>query len=231
MEEAKTKGVAFANVRSFALERFGADGWEAVLQPLAPADREALLGFVPVGWYSLPLYARLIRTLDEVHGYGDLALVVQLGRFEAERDLTTIHRMFLRLANPAYAVEKLGEYWRRFHDTGDWDLTRENESHVTGYLDNWGCVDNALCRELVGYMGRMLELVGAKNVILEHPRCRALGADRCFFRCRWGDSVRADASGPYRAYDAAPKSGPTTAPGQGAAPGPRPEAQGSGPRR
>ncbi len=190
--EAKTKGVGFANVRVFATERFGADGWNGVLEKLTPADRDELQGMVPIGWYSLALYARVIRALDEVHGYGDLALVVQLGRFEVERDLTTIHRVFLRLANPAYTIEKFGEYWRRFHDSGRWELTRESDSHITGFLDEWGYVDHALCRELVGYMGRCLELVGAKNVIMEHPACRGRGEPRCFFRARWGSSSRAE---------------------------------------
>jgi len=188
---ARTKGVGFVNVRTFVAERFGDGAWNAMLARLSREDRGELMAILPVGWYSLELYARLIRALDEVHGYGDLALVVQLGRFEAERDLTTIHRVFLRLANPAYVVEKSGEYWRRFHDTGTWTLTRESDSHITGTLDEWGYVDHALCRELVGYMGRCLELVGAKNVLFEHPLCRARGDARCYFQARWG-ATRAD---------------------------------------
>jgi hypothetical protein len=183
--EARTKGVGFVNVKSFATERFGANAWDAVLERLAPEDREELSSIVSVGWYSLPLYARLIHALDDVHGYGDLSLVVQLGRYEAERDLTTIHRIFLRFTNPAFIVEKTGEFWKRFHDTGEWKVEREPNG-VAGTLEGWGCVDHALCRELVGYLSRVLELVGAKNVVFEHPRCRARGDGQCFFRARWG---------------------------------------------
>jgi hypothetical protein len=32
-----------------------------------------------------------------------------LGRFQAERDLKTFHRVFLRFANPAYTVSKTTE--------------------------------------------------------------------------------------------------------------------------
>jgi hypothetical protein len=188
----KTKGVGFVNVRAFAVERFGAGGYTAVTERLTPADRAELDSVVPVGWYSLGLYARVIRALDEVHGYGDLSLVLQLGRYEAERDLTTIHRVFLRLANPAYVVEKFGDYWRRFHDSGRWELIRESDTQVSGYLDEWGYVDHALCRELVGYMGRLLELVGARNVVMEHPKCRGRGDARCFFRGRWGTNVASE---------------------------------------
>ncbi len=183
---AKTKGVGFINVKNFVTERFGAAGWDAVTGRLSPEDRDELSSAVSVGWYSLPLYARLIRVLDEVHGYGDLALVVQLGRYEAERDLTTIHRAFLRFFNPAFIVEKFAEYWKRFHDSGEWVAVRDSDRQITATLANWGCVDHALCRELVGYFTRTLELVGAKNVIVEHPKCRAKGEGQCVFRARWG---------------------------------------------
>jgi hypothetical protein len=189
-EEAKTKGVGFTNVRAFTMDRFGGEaGWRAVLEQLPAKDREELQSVIPVGWYSLPMYARLIRVLDKVHGQGDLSLMKDLGRYEAEKDLKTIHRVFLRFTNPAFIVEKTSEYWRRFHDTGTWNVVREggpNGHGVSAVLDGWGCVDAALCRELVAYLTRVLELAGAKNVVLEHPKCRGRADPQCIFRGRWG---------------------------------------------
>lgn len=45
----------------------------------------------------------------------------------------------------------------------------------------WGGVDVALCRELVGYLGRTLELLGGRDVTMEHRRCRARGDSICEF--------------------------------------------------
>lgn len=188
---ARTKGIAFAHTRLFVEETFGAAGWERVLGRLLPADRAEVESVISVGWYDLGSYARLLRAIDEAHGTGDLSLVVQNGRFQSERDLSTIQRLFFRLANPAYAVEKITDYWRRFHDTGSWEVNRVSESEVTGALHDWGVVDRALCRELTGYMGRVLELVGAKHVIMEHTRCRALGDDVCGYRARWSAGKKA----------------------------------------
>lgn len=183
---AKTKGISFHNVRTFTLERYALDGWVSVLAQLMPEDRRELDAMVPVGWYSLALYARLIRALDQVHGAEDLALVLQLGRYEAERDLTTIQRAFLRMASPAFLLEKSAEYWRRFHDTGQWVIEREGATRVRAYLDGWGVVDSALCRELIGYVSRAFELVGAKNVRMDHTQCRSSGSERCLFLGTWG---------------------------------------------
>ncbi|MEO6418341.1 MAG: 4-vinyl reductase [Polyangiaceae bacterium] len=149
-------------------------------------ERASLEGIVSVGWYSLPLYAKLIRAVDQAHGKANLALLSDLGRFEAETDLTTLYRFILRLANPAFVVEKTGELWRRYHDTGSWTMTRVNDTAVDGVLEGWGHVDEALCVEALAYMARCLELVGARNVVAEHPRCRARGDADCLFRGRWG---------------------------------------------
>jgi hypothetical protein len=131
----------------------------------------------------------LIHAIDEVHGAGDLGLVVQLGRFEAERDVTTIYRIMFRLVNPGTVVQKTTDYWRKFHDTGSWEMMRQGSQEIQGVLTGWGVVDHALCRELVGYFSRVLELVGAQGVIVEHPECRARGYTRCFFRARWGTTA------------------------------------------
>lgn len=195
-DEAKTKGVGFSNVKAFAIERYGQDGWEKVLAELTQPERDELAAIVAVGWYSLSFYAKLIRVVDKVHGYGDLGLLLQLGRYEAEKDLTTLHRMLLRLASPAFAVEKTAEYWRRFHDTGAWTMSREGDSALRGVLEGWGCVDVALCRELQGYLMRTMELVGAKNVTCEHVRCRAKGDPACVFIGKWGRLVQASVSPP-----------------------------------
>ena len=182
---ARTKGVGFCNVRSFTIERFGADGWARLLAAMAPDDREVLASVIGVGWYDLALYARLIRRLDGMHGQSDLGLVAELGRYEAEQDLTTIHRLFMRLANPAFVIEKAAEYWRRFHDTGEFHVTRDGPTRLHGTLDGWGVVDSALCREVAAYISRLLELVGAKDVRIQHPRCRAHGEEVCAFVMNW----------------------------------------------
>ncbi len=182
---AKTKGIGFTNVRKFTTARFGEAGWTAVVDALSKEDRDELQAVIPMGWYSLSLYARLIHALAKVHGGGDLAFIKELGRFEAEQDLTTIHRVFLRFTNPAFIVEKTSEYWRRFHDTGTWNVTRDDHG-VSAVLDGWGVVDAALCREVVAYLTRVLELVGAKNVVVEHPKCRGRADPQCLFRARWG---------------------------------------------
>jgi hypothetical protein len=181
---ARTKGHTFGHVQRFSKERFGERAWPDLLSELSSSDQQALAEVVAVGWYDLDLYARLIRALDNRYGRGDLALLDDLGRYEAEQDYRGIFRLFFRMASPAYMVEKTADYWRRFHDAGDWAIERRGSTAVWGALSGWG-VDDALCRELVAYVKRAIELVGGKDVSLEHPRCRARGSSRCEYLMNW----------------------------------------------
>jgi hypothetical protein len=181
----QTKGVGFTNVRAFVQDRFGADGWAALLASFPDADRAVLEGVVPVGWYDLALYARLIGAVDRRFGNGDLRLVRELGRFEAEKDLTTIHQFFLRLMNPSIVIEQTSKYWRRFHDTGEWETERIEDRGAVARLSGWAVVDAALCEELGAYLTRLLELCGCREVVMEHRTCRVRGDAVCELRARW----------------------------------------------
>jgi len=183
----KTKGIGFVALREFVFDRYGLDGWTDVLAELSSGDRAALEGIVTMGWYSLPLYARSLRAVDKVRGTGDLELIFQLGKYQAERDLTTVHRAFLRIANPSFILEQSAEYWGRFHDSGTWTVERLGPTRVRAYLDGWAHVDAALCREVSGYLLKAFELVGARNPWLDHAQCRARGSARCLFAGGWGE--------------------------------------------
>lgn len=179
-----TKGVGFVNVRAFVYERFGESGWQKVVGAMQPEDRTLLEGLVPVGWYELAAYARLIRAVDRQLGGDDLRLVEKLGRYEATRDLTTIHRLFMRAANPGLILAKTTELWRRFHDSGRWTVVREGKS-ATGTLEGWGVVDAALCAELTGYIQGIIEVGTGRDVKVLHTQCRALGHSACVFAGQW----------------------------------------------
>ena len=181
---ALTKGIGFLNVRSFVRERFGDAAWDRVCASLTAADLATVLAVAGVGWYDLNVYARLIRGVDAGCGAGDLRLLSDLGRYEAEKDMNVLYRVLLRVASPALIVEKTGAFWNRFHDTGKWEVER-GDNRVTGVLSDWGVVDAALCNETLHYMARLLELVGAKEVHGAHPRCRAQGQETCKFEMSW----------------------------------------------
>jgi DNA-binding CsgD family transcriptional regulator len=201
-----TKGVRMTNLHAFVAQRFGIGAWEALIEPLAAPDRAVLGAVVAAGWYDHALRARLVRGLSARFG---AAVAVALGRYEADLDLTTVHRWFLRLVRPSFAIRNMNHYWRRSDDSGRW-TSEVRDGVIVARLHGWEPVEPALCHTLQGYLGRTLELLGGGDVTVEHTRCRAGGDPYCEFRTadfraegcvRWSDTAVTPGDLPSIAYE------------------------------
>ncbi len=179
-----TKGLSFNNIILFTRERFGPQGWDALLERMSRDDQQVLTSMVPVGWYDLRLYARVVNQMVELYGHGKLDVVEDYGRFSAERDIGTFYKLLFRITSPGLIFDQAMKLWDRIQNTGVWQVQR-GDHRAIGTLSNWGCVDAALCRELVGYMEAMLAHGNCKRVKVEHPSCRVRGAPACVFTGVW----------------------------------------------
>lgn len=177
------KGIGFVNVRNYVLEVHGSERWEEVLKTLSRSDRHEVEAAVAVGWYDVVHFAQLLRSIDQVCGRGDLRLLEKVGAYEAEQDFNRVLRVFLRVLSPAYIFKAEARLWSHFQDTGTWNSVRV-DGGVNATLQGWA-VDAALCRELSGYLVKVVEFTGGRNVSVEHNTCRALGDSRCVFEYRW----------------------------------------------
>lgn len=182
---ARIRGRVLSNAQRFVVDQFGDDGWRAVLGALPKADTDTLAGVVSVGWYDIGLYDRVHEAIRDVLGVRDAHVMDRLGRYCAEHDLTTVHRVFFRMANPAFLIEKHADYWRRYQDSGDWTIVRERETRARATLAGWGSKSEASCARLASYVARMVELIGQKNVRVTRPKCRARGDAVCELVIEW----------------------------------------------
>jgi hypothetical protein len=182
---ANSKGRTILNARDFVVARDGNEGWRQVVALLSTEDRDALHAMVPVGWYDILLNDRVNRAIVDALGRGKTDVIEALGRYSAAEDLRTIHRLFLRMANPAFVLERLAEFWGRYQDSGSWTVVREAPNRVHATLAGWGSRDEATCIRLAAYTRRLFELVGAKGVFLERRACRARGDAACVFVGGW----------------------------------------------
>jgi hypothetical protein len=179
------KGLSLVAVRDYVLQKAGREAWASVLAALPSEDADAVSGAVGVGWYPLDLYAGLLRAVDTKLGEGDLSTIAPIARFEAERDVPTIHRLLLKMVKPAYVAEKMAELWPRYHTTGQLRIERRGDRAIDATLVDWAA-DEVLCLGFQSYCQRALELAGARDVRFAHSTCRARGAAECFFKVKWG---------------------------------------------
>jgi DNA-binding CsgD family transcriptional regulator len=176
------RGVKLASKRAFVQEHLGENAWEGVLRRLPEEDCARLGALDSAAWYEEAGDARLLQAARTGLGLDESRLLA-LGRTEVERELSAGTRCFLRLVRPSYALHNLDLYWRRTHDTGQW-RTCQRSGELVAELHGWERVDRAACVTVLGGLGRLLELLGARVGALEHPRCRAEGHPVCVFQTR-----------------------------------------------
>jgi predicted hydrocarbon binding protein len=182
---ANTKGTGFVALKSFVTRRFGYEGWKLYLGRVEPRERNDIEMPSAQAWYDLGIWIRSLHVLKDVFGEEVPRVVYEFGRHEADRDLNTLQRLFLRMANPAYVIEKATEYWRKFCDFGRWQVERKGSNSATATLTGVPVADDLYCLEMTGYIYRLFELVGAKNVHVEHAHCRSRGDDNCVWNGSW----------------------------------------------
>lgn len=179
----RMKGIGFANVHHYVLTKHGQSAWQKVLESLAAPDRREVESSVAVGWYSTQLFGRLLRAVDRICGDGDLRILRDVGAFEADLDTHRSLRFLIRILHPSAIFTAERRLWSHFHDSGQWTF-KSIPKGMDGRLDGWA-VDLALCTELSGYLVRMVEFTGGKQVTVDHPECRGTGAASCLYQFRW----------------------------------------------
>ncbi len=179
---AQIKGITTADLRVFAAQHNAIDRLREVLEE---RDRRWFDGAVAVAWYDLDHQMRALAALPRAIGRSDAEAWREFGRFSAARHVNRIHRIFFRFAHPALVLEKAGQFWSRFYDTGVWAVTRESPTRARGDLRGFARPSDAHCTFLTAYVGALFENIGARSVCSTHPTCEARGADRCSFVVEW----------------------------------------------
>ena len=185
MPEPQLKGSAYLSTLAFIETHFGATAKERVLARLSDEDR-ALFGHMvlPIQWYPLAPFPRLLRAMDAEVGRGDLSLVIERGTWAALQDMRTVHKVLLKLVTAQWVVEKGMKLWPNFHTSGRWESKRQGDRGARATLHDLGVVDDAMCATLKGWIVGLLELAG-KRATVDHAECRARGAATCVFHVSW----------------------------------------------
>jgi predicted hydrocarbon binding protein len=177
----------YVSTFAFIEHRFGADAKSAVLRRLGDADRELLGGIVlPITWYPLAPFGRLLRAMDGELGRGDFSLITERGQWTATRDLHTLRKAILKFVTIPWVISKGASLWPQFHDTGRWEVRQMGSEHAVAELYDLGVVDDAICASIRGWILGLAGLsAGDKKIEARHATCRAKGDVACVYEVRW----------------------------------------------
>jgi hypothetical protein len=113
------------------LTRVGGDRWGVVL---------------PMAWYEVDLLNRVLGEASKRAGISVEDMTAEIARMNAEKDLTSIYRFFLRVAQPQRVLAYTPRLWRTYVSFGDAHAIKNERGHyigrgdgLTAELVDWAC--------------------------------------------------------------------------------------------
>lgn len=179
------KGSVLKGRLHYIEEHWGRDAIQQVLAALPAADAAKLRLVLTLKWYPFALGEALDEAIVSVLGNGDTGVFDKLGEASAETNLSTVHRSFLTPGRPQAFMAKAPQIFQLYYEQGHrtYEQTGEHSGVLTTYdAEVFSAPD---CLTVIGWYRKALTMCGATEVRIEHPQCRAKGADVCRYALSW----------------------------------------------
>ena len=106
------------------------------------------------------------------------------GREGASDAVKGIYRFFALVLTPTALLSKASQMWSSLYNRGELKVEDQTANSARIRLVNFPS-ELAGCARITGWMERMAELTGAKNVQVQQTQCYAKGAPHCEWSVRW----------------------------------------------
>lgn len=164
---------------------------------LTLAQRDAVLKLLP-GDYALRLRGPVLATetipvmvlnkLTEEAAKAKGEPVEQFarraGREAAADAIKGIYRFFALVLTPSALLSKASQMWSSLYNRGEMKIESQTDRGATIRLLNFPS-ETAGCSRVTGWIERMAELTGAKDVKVQQTQCFTKGAPHCEWTVRW----------------------------------------------
>ncbi len=182
----RVKGFVLASRVAFVKEHFGPSTLEKVLSSLNKEDQDVLRGLLlPSGWYSSEVNARLDASIVRIIGGPAEKAFWKLGRQSAEQNLDKFQGNYVKGKTPATFLEQTPSIYKLYYQIGSREFRPTGATSgilITHDAEN---VTEGDCLTVMGWHERALEMVGAKDIKITHPVCRAKGGPECRYQITW----------------------------------------------
>ncbi len=164
MKDHLVKGTALLPVEVYVKAQWGERGWNMVLERVSPDARRVLSGkIIQVSWYPNKVIAEVYRAVADLFAAGDLSYCRKVGRDAADYGLTFIHRLIFKLQSPSLLVSKGPELWGSYYQPSTVEVSEERPGRIVATVNGLE-TSAAHMHAIAGWMERVAELVGGKNV-------------------------------------------------------------------
>jgi hypothetical protein len=107
------------------------------------------------------------------------------GKAAASEAMSGIYRFFALVMTPSALLSRAAQVWHTLYSRGQLKVSNQTDHSATLTLVDFP-TEPAGCGRIRGWVERLTELTGVKNIRVVHTKCRSKGATDCEWDVRWG---------------------------------------------
>ena len=164
---------------------------------LTPEQREQVVRALPPEYatrFRAPILAtetvpvhmlnRFTEEAAKAKGESLEAFARRAGREGASDAVKGIYRFFALVMTPPALLSKAGQMWSSLYNRGELRVEDQTENSARIRLANFPS-EPAGCARVTGWLERMAELTGSKDVNVQQTQCFAKGGPCCEWHLKW----------------------------------------------
>lgn len=163
---------------------------------LTPAQRDSLFRGLPDDFARLkaPVLAtetvpvamlnKLTAEAAKVKGEPVEAFARRAGREAASDAIKGIYRFFAMVMTPPALMGKASQMWTSLYNRGEMKIENQTDHGATIKIVNFPS-EIAGCSRITGWIERMAELTGVKDIAVQQTQCYTKGAPHCEWVVKW----------------------------------------------
>jgi eukaryotic-like serine/threonine-protein kinase len=179
--EAALRGSFFVAALEYLEHSQGPEKLAALTGRMPPAAAERITGVIlPMAWLPLATFELLLAAAG-----GGESLAIGVGRAIADRELTTTHRLFVQTATTQTAIDRFPHLFKLYHLRGVAALDESDPQGARFAIDIGAPEPVTHAQVMTAFLGRMLEICGAREVRSAVVGCRGRGDPKTILSCRF----------------------------------------------
>lgn len=185
-EPVKVKGTALSSTVRYIKEKFGDESVEKIIAGLGESDKAAIRSGVLVSsWYPFSLLVAIMRAAKKEYGGQAPDLYRDIGRASADYSLSTVYKIFFKVGSPQFIIGRAATVYSNFYTSGEMKVLESGKGFANVQITDFPEPCEEYCLRVWGWMERMLELTGARNIKAVHSKCRLRGDTLCLYTGTW----------------------------------------------
>lgn len=179
------KGSPVRSLQKFLETQLAPDQRETVFRALPAEYASRLRGPVlPTETIPVVVLNQMTEEAAKIKGETVEAFARRAGREAAGDAVKGIYRFFALVLTPTALLSKASQMWASLYNRGQMTVDNQTDHGATIKLLDFPS-EVPGCSRITGWIERMAELTGVKNVRIQQTQCYAKGAPHCEWSITW----------------------------------------------